>query len=342
MSPTGVGNIRVSAALTGRRGRGWLSGMSKRPDAWREAVERFPAALRPELDALWSRGGRLAPDVVARLRWDCGGDLARLMVRLLPLAAQYATAPLSAYRVGAVAAGVCAEGQSPTLYFGANLEFPGLALNYTVHAEQSAVNHAWLCGERSLSALAVSAAPCGHCRQFLNEATPDGSLPLHLPGPIPGEVSTLLLKELLPQAFGPADLGVRGGLLGTPRRANLRVGRDAGRDPLVAAALAAARTSYSPYRAGRARPLAGVAIELADGSTVTGRLAANAAYNPGLLPLSAALAFARLQHPPGAPLRVRRCVLVERSAESGQRLATAALLAAIAPRVRLEHHEVGR
>lgn len=315
--------------------------MSKRPDSWRQAVEQFPAALRPELDALWNRGGRLAPDVVARLRWDCGGDLALVMIRLLPLAAQYATAPLSAYRVGAVAAGACPAGQSPTLYLGANLEFPGLALNYTVHAEQSAVNHAWLSGEKSLSALAVSAAPCGHCRQFLHETTPDGSLPLHLPGPIPGEVSTLLLKELLPQAFGPADLGVRGGLLATPRRENLRLGRDAARDPLVVAALAAAKSSYSPYRAGRARPLAGVALALADGSTVTGRLAANAAYNPGLLPLSAALAFARLQHPPGAPLRVRRCVLVERSAESGQRLATTALLAAIAPRVRLEHHEVG-
>lgn len=316
--------------------------MSKRPDSWRQAVERFPLAVRPEIDALWNGGGRLAPDVVAYLSGVDGGDLGRVMVGLLPLAAQYATAPLSAYRVGAVAAGACAEGQTPTLYLGANLEFPGLALNYTVHAEQSAVNHAWLCGERSLSALAVSAAPCGHCRQFLHETMPDGSLPLHLPGRIPGEVTTLRLQELLPQAFGPADLGVRGGLLATPRRETLRLGREAARDPLVVAALEAARSSYSPYRAGRARPVAGVALALADGSIVTGRLAANAAYNPGLLPLSAALAFARLQRPPGAALRVRRCVLVERSAESGQRLAAAALLAAIAPRVRLEHHEVGR
>lgn len=311
-----------------------------RPGSWRGAIAALPASCRADAEKLWTEGAKLPGPAVARLRAACGGDLAAAMVRLLPLAAHFAVTPLSGYRVGAVAAGARNDGGAPALYLGANLEFPGLALNFTVHAEQSAVNHAWLSGEAGLSALAVSAAPCGHCRQFLQEVAPRGDLRLHLPERIPGRVTTLALSDLLPRAFGPSDLGVRGGLMAPKRRAGLKLENRAPRDPLVADALAAARASYSPYRAGRIRPAAGVAIQTADGRTATGRLATNAAYNPGLLPLPAALALARLQRPPAEPLALRRCVLVERPAGSGQRHACEALLAALAPSVRLERWEV--
>jgi cytidine deaminase len=307
-----------------------------RSASWRRAVAALPAACRADADALWSDGAVLRGPAVARLREASGGDLATAMLRLLPLAARFAMAPLSHYRVGAVAAGAADDGGAPALYLGANLEFPGLALNFTVHAEQSAVNHAWLSGETGLQALAVSAAPCGHCRQFLQEVDPSGGLALHLPGPVPGHATTLRLREILPQAFGPADLGVRGGLMAPAGPSRLKLADPVTGDPLVALALAAARAGYSPYPAGKSRPRAGVALQLADGSLSPGRLATNAAYNPGLLPLASALAGAQMRQRPGTPVAVRRAVLVERPAGSGQRLASEALLAAVAPGLRLD------
>lgn len=38
-----------------------------------------------------------------------------------------------------------------------------------VHGEQFLMANLVLHGERSLQALAISAAPCGHCRQFYSE-----------------------------------------------------------------------------------------------------------------------------------------------------------------------------
>ena len=60
-------------------------------------------------------------------------------------------------------------GASGRLYVGVNLEFPCLPLHNSVHAEQFLVVNALQHGELELVKLAVSAAPCGHCRQFLSE-----------------------------------------------------------------------------------------------------------------------------------------------------------------------------
>ena len=65
--------------------------------------------------------------------------------------------------------GALALGGSGTLYFGANIEFEGLPLCETIHAEQAAILHAWLGGEATIELLATSAAPCGFCRQFMVE-----------------------------------------------------------------------------------------------------------------------------------------------------------------------------
>jgi cytidine deaminase len=53
-------------------------------------------------------------------------------------------------------------------------------------------------------------SPCGRCRQVLNEAAQMGGrdLLVHCSGGEGGEIVTHRLSELLPHAFGPADLGL--------------------------------------------------------------------------------------------------------------------------------------
>lgn len=60
-------------------------------------------------------------------------------------------------------------GASGALYVGVNLEFARLPLYNSVHAEQFLLVNALHHGEREIRRLAVSAAPCGHCRQFYSE-----------------------------------------------------------------------------------------------------------------------------------------------------------------------------
>lgn len=187
---------------------------------------------------------------------------------LLPQAAAFAKPPISNFRVGAVA-----RGASGKLYFGANLEFAGEALSFTVHAEQSAVAHAWMSGETAIDVVATTAAPCGYCRQFLNELA--GELTIVMPG------ESRPLRELLPSSFGPRDLGIDGGLLHA-RDHRLTVDAD---DDLARAALAAANRSYAPY----SKSYAGLALRTNAGAIFAGAYGENAAFNPSLSPLQAAL-----------------------------------------------------
>ncbi|CAN6855743.1 unnamed protein product, partial [Brassica oleracea var. botrytis] len=50
------------------------------------------------------------------------------------------------------------------IFLGVNVEFPGLPLHHSIHAEQFLVTNLTLNDERHLRHFAVSAAPCGHCR----------------------------------------------------------------------------------------------------------------------------------------------------------------------------------
>ena len=56
----------------------------------------------------------------------------------------------------------------------------------------------------------VPVLPCGRCRQMLNEAAQLGrrDLLIHCSGGESGAIVTHRLSELLPHAFGPADLGL--------------------------------------------------------------------------------------------------------------------------------------
>ena len=52
--------------------------------------------------------------------------------------------------------------------------------------------------------------PCGRCRQVLNEAAQIGGrdILIHCAGAEGEQIATYRLSELLPHAFGPADLGI--------------------------------------------------------------------------------------------------------------------------------------
>ncbi|RZM35694.1 MAG: cytidine deaminase [Sphingomonas sp.] len=53
-------------------------------------------------------------------------------------------------------------------------------------------------------------SPCGRCRQVINEAAQMGArdLPVHCGAAEGDAIRTYTVSELLPDAFGPADLGV--------------------------------------------------------------------------------------------------------------------------------------
>jgi cytidine deaminase len=244
-----------------------------------------------------------------------------LMVDLLLVARQYSRPPLSNFKVGAVALGA-----SGALYLGANLEIPGNGLNQTVHAEQSALANAFAHAERGIAAIAVTAAPCGHCRQFLNEITGPSQIRVIVKGSA-GQT----LDALLPASFGPKDLGITAGLFSSSV-ASIRL-ESGTRDALAVAALAAAARAYAPYT----KAIAGCGVRTRSGKTYAGSYLENAAFNPSLSPLQAALVnvvFAGEEF--GA---ITRVALVEmRGAAISQRPATEAVLRVVAPSARLDSY----
>jgi len=217
-------------------------------------------------------GGFLPAGEVAKII-AAGTSIEQLMLDLIPLAKTFAIPPISNFFVGVVALGA-----SGSLYFGANYEFTGHALTFSVHGEQAATVQALSNGESGIEMLAISAAPCGYCRQFLNELTSASTLTIILP-----DTPATPLTTLLPAAFGPIDLGVTGGLM-SPQSHGMTLATSTN-DDVVRAGLNAANRSYAPYSAS----YAGVALKTSDGGIVTGSVAENAAFNPSMSPLEAAI-----------------------------------------------------
>ncbi len=265
-------------------------------------------ALLPLLDSPQFTA-TLTPQAIRSLVNHTGLDENGLALALLPLAASCAVTPLSEFNVGAIARGV-----SGHWYFGANMEFAGATMQQTVHAEQSAITHAWLSGEKKLAAITVNYTPCGHCRQFMNELNSGGSLQLCLPGRPPRS-----LAEYLPDAFGPADLHIDSVLMDNHQQAFT-----GSSDPLADAAIQAAAASYAPYSGA----FSGVALQTRDGRIYAGRYAENAAYNPSLPPLQSALILLNLQG--GDCNDIHQAVLAESAtAPLSQHSATRATLSAL-------------
>ncbi|AUI85939.1 cytidine deaminase [Vibrio azureus] len=194
-----------------------------------------------------------------------------LRLALLPIAAAFSYAPISNFYVGAIARGL-----SGNLYFGANMELFGVQLGQTVHAEQSAISHAWMKGERGLTDITINFSPCGHCRQFMNEISTAKNLKVQLP-----DSDEKRLHDYLPEAFGPNDLGIESGLMSevvhsfTFKDDNI----------LLEKAVDAMNMSHAPYT----NNFSGLAIEMACGRVFLGAYAENAAFNPSLPPLQVAL-----------------------------------------------------
>ena len=175
-------------------------------------IGTFPGRVRPVLESLRAQAGKLDSEQCCSLMERMEMDRERLMQRLLPLARAYARAPVSRFRVGAVAAAESGSPERFELYLGANMEFAGQSPETAVHAEQAALAHAWHQGARGIRSLAVSALPCGCCRQFLQELA--GAPGLKVMVAPPGrEPVCFSLDALLPRAFGPRDLGQSGGVM---------------------------------------------------------------------------------------------------------------------------------
>lgn len=283
-----------------------------------EALPDWSDAARALLsDTLSKTPGRIAAEAVLKLLE--GRTVEALMLETLPVARLYSRPPLSNFRVGAVALG-----SSGALYLGANIEVPANGLNQAVHGEQSAVANAFSYEERGIDAIAVTAAPCGHCRQFLNEIVNGSRIRVVVIGQAPQTLS-----QLLPASFGPEDLGIKAGLMAAgEKRLRLISGAT---DALATAALKAASRAYAPHT----KAVSGCAVRTESGSIFAGSYLENAAFNPSLAPLQMALNSAMFSGEPFAA--ITRVALVElRGAVISQRDAAEAALKALAPKARVD------
>ncbi|OLQ71658.1 cytidine deaminase [Photobacterium proteolyticum] len=274
-------------------------------------------AIKPVLEDA-NFDATLSPEVFEQLLAKTQMTDSELRVALLPLAAAYSVAPISNFFVGAIV-----RGESGRLYFGANMEFVGASLSQTIHAEQSAISHAWVKGERGISDITINYSPCGHCRQFMNELTTAQSLVVQLP-----ERAAKKLQEYLPESFGPADLNITDALL-----ANVDHGlKTDATEALIKEACAAANGSHAPYT----NNFSGVALKAKDGKTFIGKYAENAAFNPSLPPLQVALVNMNMA---GYPLSdIEEAALVEKSDSTISHLAdTQNTLEALNPDVPLTY-----
>lgn len=126
----------------------------------------------------------------------------------------HAYSPYSTFCVGAAVLG-----EDGSTHVGTNVE--NAVFDLTIHAEASALSAANTAGVRRLSALAVigrprdgisaePVMPCGICRQNLYEFAQLGSGDLRIIASNTDKDKIILtsVTELLPQAFGPKDVGV--------------------------------------------------------------------------------------------------------------------------------------
>jgi cytidine deaminase len=132
---------------------------------------------------------------VLKIDWDRLAEAAKA-------ASERAYCPYSKFRVGAALLT-----QDGRLYTGCNVENASYGL--TICAERNTVFHAVAQGMAAVSCLLVytptekPAAPCGACRQVLNEFGPDAEIRCVCDGP---QTIELKMSDLLPKAFGPANL----------------------------------------------------------------------------------------------------------------------------------------
>ncbi|TYJ02390.1 hypothetical protein E1A91_A13G225600v1 [Gossypium mustelinum] len=247
-----------------------------------------------------------------------------LLPSLVKSAQALARPPISNYHVGAVGVG-----SSGRIFFGVNLEFPGLPLNHSVHAEQFLITNLSLNAEPCLKFLAVSAAPCGHCRQFLQELRSAADVNILITATEKENENKTInnrndkdmqfapLSHFLPHRFGPDDLLEKDvPLLLEPHRNGLSFCSDTRNgeingdgDNSKYAALEAANASHAPYSGCPS----GVALVDVEGKIYKGSYMESAAYNPSLPPVQAALVAYVASGGGGGYERIVTAVLVEKA-----------------------------
>jgi cytidine deaminase len=310
--------------------------MDERQNQFDAFLETLPQPLRSGLQSIPQNSGMLDTQYCKAVTQTAGMSPESLMVQLLPVAKLYARSPISHFQVGAVAkARLSSDADEFALFMGANIEFTGQALTQTIHAEQAAVVNAWLQGAVQIDALAVSAVPCGRCRQFLYELETRHSLTVIVHQPDRDGSTTVPLFDLLPQAFGPQDLSVESGFIssgGHLPKLNLKTVFD---DPLVHKALSAAERTYAPYT----HNFAGCTIQISDQNTYSGSYVESAAFNPSLSPLHTSIIRMNMSSL-ATDGDITRAILVERPTSISQRGVSALLLETLAPDIELEYYEI--
>jgi cytidine deaminase len=309
--------------------------MKNRRKRFKAYQDQFPENARQILMSVVAQSGRLSASQWVKLTHGPGEKPEELAIRLLPLARCFAVAPVSGFEVGAIAlAGTKGEPERINLYLGSNMEFLQLPLNQSIHAEQSAVMNAWHQGADRLHAIVVSETPCGYCRQFLNEIDQTTEICIIRSSKDGRGCRRIPISKLLPDAFGPQDLGRRAGLLKSAvTAAGLTVALPAG-DRVTAAALSAAKKSYAPY----SNNLAGCAIQTGAGKIFSGRTVETAAYNPSLTSLQTAIVQLNAAAL-GEDTVIKRVALVEKPTAVCQYRSVELMLKAWQPGMELEYFE---
>ncbi|KAJ4951567.1 hypothetical protein NE237_028399 [Protea cynaroides] len=293
---------------------------------------------------------------------ESGLSVLQLLPCLVKSAQKLARPPISKYHVGAVGLG-----SSGRIFLGANIEFPGLPLHHSIHAEQFLVTNAVIHGETQLKYIAVSSAPCGHCRQFLQEIRGASEIKILITSTENGggdhqaqadddeALSFRLLSTFLPHRFGPDDLLDKDVplLLETHHNAVVFIDGDGDahhhhhennvmngdvisngdvtnyQNNLKCAALEAANKSHAPYSGCPS----GVALMDVEGKIYKGSYKESAAYNPSLGPVQAALVAYVSAGGGGGYNRIVAGVLVEKEGAVVMQAGTARLLLqSISPR----------
>jgi len=195
------------------------------------------------------------------------------MMIQLDEAVKFSYCPISNFKVGCVA-----RASSGKYYLGANVE---ITLLYNLHAEQASVHNAIVNGEKEITHICLNELPCGICRQFLYEINHDMVVYVN-----DGEY---ILKDLLPYAFSPSDLGNKtlfkdykhdSGFTYSNHITNFYINKG-----LYEIGNHEFRKSYSPYNKSECV----VSLVMSDDTLYNGIYIENCAFNPSILPVLGAI-----------------------------------------------------
>ena len=276
-----------------------------------------------ELSAI--QGGMLTAEQAASLMQQKSVSFKALQDALLPVCDFYALAPISNFLACAIVQGEQQKNGLSHLYFGGNLEFENQALSLVVHAEQAAIHNAWQHGEKSISGMTINAAPCGYCRQFINEVRNARVMPLNIAG------KDCTINDLLPDPFSPETLG-NSEMLFDQLRVPVIFSNDDKK--LVSENLQQAiETAYAPY----SKNLSAAEIVTKSGDVFIGRYAENCAYSPSFSPIQSALSQMAMHGKNPLKDEIAKVTLVELEGRANQLGVAKAVLSSLGSEIEFCH-----